>query len=195
MNAGRQVVPGPDRAALFEQAVLPHLNAAYNLARWLTRNPDDAADVVQEAYLRALRYFDGFAGEDGKAWLLSIVRHTCFTWLRRNRPAELAPLPEETEGGPRAPGAFPPRSGPGPSFWRRRGGWGGGRPGPPARPRRPGRRPAGWPRGGRWRSPPPRCSRWFWPAASAISAAWVDRGTPWCRMWSTAMSARCRPSI
>ena len=58
---------GSERAVLFEQAVLPHLNAAYNLARWLTRNPDDAADVVQEAYLRALRYFDGFAGEDGKA--------------------------------------------------------------------------------------------------------------------------------
>ena len=89
----------PDRAALFEQAVLPHLNAAFNLARWLTRNPDDASDVVQEAYLRALRYFDGFAGEDGKAWLLSIVRHTCFTWLRRNRPAELMPLAEETGDG------------------------------------------------------------------------------------------------
>jgi len=92
-------VTDPDRAALFEQAVLPHLNAAFNLARWLTRNPDDAADVVQEAYLRALRYFDGFAGEDGKAWLLSIVRHTCFTWLRRNRPAELMPLAEETGDG------------------------------------------------------------------------------------------------
>jgi len=74
--------------------MLPHLNAAYNLARWLTRNPADAEDVVQEAYLRALRYFDGFAGADGKAWLLSIVRHTCFTWLRKNRPAELAPLGE-----------------------------------------------------------------------------------------------------
>jgi RNA polymerase sigma-70 factor (ECF subfamily) len=95
----RSPVSNQDRQALFEQAVLPHLNAAYNLARWLTRNPDDAADVVQEAYLRALRYFDGFAGEDGKAWLLSIVRHTCFTWLRRNRPAELAPLPDETADG------------------------------------------------------------------------------------------------
>jgi RNA polymerase sigma-70 factor (ECF subfamily) len=80
----------------FEQAVLPHLNAAYNLARWLTRNPHDAEDVVQEAYLRAVRYYRGFSGGDGKAWLLSIVRHTCFTWLRKNRPAELAPLEEET---------------------------------------------------------------------------------------------------
>lgn len=79
----------------FEQAVLPHLNAAYNLARWLTRNPHDAEDVVQEAYLRAVRYYGGFSGGDGKAWLLSIVRHTCFTWLRKNRPAELAPLDEE----------------------------------------------------------------------------------------------------
>jgi RNA polymerase sigma-70 factor, ECF subfamily len=76
----------------FERAVLPHLNAAYNLARWLTRNEADAEDVVQEACLRAFKYFGGFAGDSGKSWLLSIVRHTCFTWLARNRPAELAPL-------------------------------------------------------------------------------------------------------
>jgi len=76
----------------FERAVLPHLNAAYNLARWLTRNDADAADVVQEACLRAFKYFGGFAGGSGKPWLLSIVRHTCFTWLAKNRPAELAPL-------------------------------------------------------------------------------------------------------
>ena len=87
---------GPARVPL-EQAVLPHLDAAYNLARWLTRNPHDAEDVVQEAYLRAVRYYGGFAGGDGKAWLLSIVRHTCFTWLRKNRPAELAPLLPESE--------------------------------------------------------------------------------------------------
>ena len=84
-----------ERSALFEQAVLPHLNAAYNLARWLTRNPDDAQDVVQEAYLRAFKYFSGFAGEDGKAWLLSIVRHACFTWLRKNRPAELTQIDDD----------------------------------------------------------------------------------------------------
>lgn len=70
----------------FEQAVLPHLDAAYNLARWLTRNSQDAEDVVQEAYLRALRYFPGFRGGDGRAWLLIIVRNTCFTWLHANRP-------------------------------------------------------------------------------------------------------------
>ena len=77
----------------FERAVLPHLGAAYNLARWLTRNEADAEDVVQEACLRALRYFDGFSGGDkAKPWLLSIVRHACFTWLAKNRPGELGPL-------------------------------------------------------------------------------------------------------
>jgi RNA polymerase sigma-70 factor (ECF subfamily) len=72
----------------FEQAVLPHLDAAYNLARWLTRNSQDAQDVVQEAYLRALRYFPGFRGGDGRAWLLIIVRNTCFTWMHANRPLQ-----------------------------------------------------------------------------------------------------------
>lgn len=71
----------------FEATVLPYLSAAYNLARWLSRNPQDAEDIVQESYLRALRSFDGFrAGGDGRAWLLGIVRNTCFTWMRRNRP-------------------------------------------------------------------------------------------------------------
>jgi RNA polymerase sigma factor (sigma-70 family) len=74
----------------FEEAVLPHLDAAYNLARWLTRNEDDAQDVVQEAYLRALRFFGGFYGSNARAWLLTIVRNTCYTWLRRNRSVELA---------------------------------------------------------------------------------------------------------
>ena len=84
---------GDRRLDDFERAVLPHLGAAYNLARWLTRNDADAEDVVQEACLRALRYFDGFSGGDkAKAWLLSIVRHACFTWLAKNRPGELSPL-------------------------------------------------------------------------------------------------------
>ena len=60
----------------FDQDVLPHLNAAYNLARWLTRNDQDAEDVVQEAYLRAFRYFEGFRGGNARAWLLKIVRNT-----------------------------------------------------------------------------------------------------------------------
>jgi RNA polymerase sigma-70 factor (ECF subfamily) len=85
----------PDRQTRFEQAVVPHLDAAYNLARWLTRNDHDAEDVVQEAYLRAFRFFDGFRGGDARPWLLAIVRNACFTWLRDNRPAELAgPLDE-----------------------------------------------------------------------------------------------------
>ena len=63
----------------FEEAVLPHLDAAYNLARWLTRNPQDAEDVVQEAYLRAFRFFGGFHGGNARAWLLKIVRNTRYT--------------------------------------------------------------------------------------------------------------------
>ena len=59
------------------------------MARWLTRNDHDAEDVVQEAYLRAFRCFDGFHGGDGRAWLLAIVRHTCYTWLQHNRGHEL----------------------------------------------------------------------------------------------------------
>src|SRR5437660_2350546 len=73
----------------FEEAVLPHLGAAYNLARWLTRDDHDAEDVVQEAYLRAFRYFDRFRGGDGRPWLLAVVRNTCYTWLKQNRAREL----------------------------------------------------------------------------------------------------------
>ena len=69
----------------FEEALLPHLNAAQNLARWLTRNPDDAQDVVQEAYLRALKFFGGFHGSDGRSWFLRIVRNTCYTWLKQKQ--------------------------------------------------------------------------------------------------------------
>jgi RNA polymerase sigma-70 factor (ECF subfamily) len=87
-----------DRVARFEQAVLPHLDAAYNLARWLTRDGHDAEDVVQEAYLRALQFFDGFHGTDGRAWLLRIVRNTCYTWLQRNRGHKLATFDEEVHG-------------------------------------------------------------------------------------------------
>jgi len=77
-----------NQLARFEQAALPHLDAAYNLARWLTRNDHDAQDVVQEAYLRALKFFSGFRGGDGRAWLLTIVRHTSYDWLRQNRRYE-----------------------------------------------------------------------------------------------------------
>src|SRR5579864_8039990 len=76
----------------FESLALPHLNAAYNLARWLTHNDHDAQDVVQEALLRAMRYMAGFRGDSARAWLLQIVRHTCYSWLKENRPAERAVL-------------------------------------------------------------------------------------------------------
>lgn len=74
-----------DKPPLFESTVLPHLDAAYNLARWLIRNDHDAQDVVQESVIRAYRFFDGFHGGDARAWLLAIVRNSCYTWLRRNR--------------------------------------------------------------------------------------------------------------
>ena len=78
-----------ERVGRFEQVILPHLDAAYNLSRWLTRSDNDAEDVTQEAFLRALRFFGTFQGENGRAWLLAIVRNTCNTWLGRNRPHEL----------------------------------------------------------------------------------------------------------
>lgn len=68
---------------------MPHLVAAYNLARWLTRNAHDAEDVVQEAYLRAFKFFGTFRGGDCRPWLLTIVRNTCYTWMQQNRAAEL----------------------------------------------------------------------------------------------------------
>ena len=77
------------RRTRFEAVALPHLDAAFSLARWLTRNDADAEDVVQEAFLRAFRFFDGFRGGSERAWLLTIVRHTCYSWLQQNRPAEV----------------------------------------------------------------------------------------------------------
>jgi RNA polymerase sigma-70 factor (ECF subfamily) len=78
-----------DHLERFEQAMLQHRDAAYNLARWLTRNEHDAQDMVQEAYLRAFKFFDGFHGADTRAWLLTIVRNTCYTWLGQNRRSQL----------------------------------------------------------------------------------------------------------
>lgn len=76
----------PAELARFEAEVLPHLSAAYRLARYLVRSADDADDVVQEALLRALKYFGGFRGEgasQSRAWLLAIVRNMAYTWRRR----------------------------------------------------------------------------------------------------------------
>ena len=88
---------------LFEEVILPHLDAAYNLACWLTRNQVDAQDVVQESCLRAFRFFDGYKGGDPKAWLLSIVRSTSRTWQRQQKhAAETVPFDEaaHTREGP-----------------------------------------------------------------------------------------------
>jgi RNA polymerase sigma factor (sigma-70 family) len=79
---------GLDKFSRFEQAILPHLDAAYNLARWLMRDENEAADAVQDACLRALRFIGGFRGGDGRSWLLAIVRNTCYSRLRRSASRE-----------------------------------------------------------------------------------------------------------
>src|SRR4026209_2584000 len=82
--------------ASFEAMMLPHMDAAHNLARWLLRNEQDAQDVVQEAFLRAFKSFSGFHGSNGRAWLLTIVRNSSYTLLKNNRVADLTtPFDEE----------------------------------------------------------------------------------------------------
>jgi RNA polymerase sigma factor (sigma-70 family) len=78
-----------DKLARFEQCIMPHMDAAYNLARWLAGNDPDAQDVVQEASLRAFKFFGGFRGGDSRSWLLRIVRNSFYDWLRQQRRAEL----------------------------------------------------------------------------------------------------------
>jgi RNA polymerase sigma-70 factor (ECF subfamily) len=82
------------RTRRFEAVALPHLSAAYNLARWICRNEADAADIVQEAVMRALQYFDSYHGGDARAWLLQIVRNSAHTWIGKNRPAGRVALDE-----------------------------------------------------------------------------------------------------
>jgi RNA polymerase sigma-70 factor (ECF subfamily) len=104
-GAGEERLQEQNKLARFERAVLPHLDAAYNLARWLVRNDADAEDLAQEAVLRAFKFFGGFHGGDGRAWLLTIVRNTCYTWLQQNRAHEpVTPFDEEVHG---AQGANP----------------------------------------------------------------------------------------
>ncbi len=97
-----------NEANQFERMVLPHLDAAYNLARWLAGNEHDAADIAQEACVRAFRFMDGHRGGDARSWLLAIVRNTAFSWLKKNRPAALVSIDEvalvELEEASAAPG-------------------------------------------------------------------------------------------
>jgi RNA polymerase sigma-70 factor (ECF subfamily) len=86
----REEIRGSSDTGNFEQVVLPHLDAAYNLARWLVRNTHDAEDIVQEAYLRAFKHFGGYQGGDARSWVLKIVRNTSYSFLKKNRPAESA---------------------------------------------------------------------------------------------------------
>jgi RNA polymerase sigma-70 factor (ECF subfamily) len=85
------------RQSRFESVVMPHLDAAYALARWLTRNDADAEDVVQEGMLRAYRYFESYREGDAKSWVLKIIRRTAYSWLERNRPAAQISLADETQ--------------------------------------------------------------------------------------------------
>jgi RNA polymerase sigma-70 factor (ECF subfamily) len=79
-------VDDQSRSRRFERLAVPHLDSAYELARWITGNPHDAEDVVQDAYLRAFRFFDAWRGDSARAWLLAIVRNAAYRWLARNRP-------------------------------------------------------------------------------------------------------------
>lgn len=99
---GSDVLDSQDQVR-FEQLVLPHLDAAFNFARWILRSRADAEDVAQEAMLRAYKFFGGFRGGDARAWLLQIVRNTCYSWLQKNRPSEDAmEFNEDLHGTPSA---------------------------------------------------------------------------------------------
>ena len=104
----RAGVAESDQLERFERLIMPHVPAAYNLARWLTRDPHDAEDVVQEATMRALRGIDAFHGGDARCWLLTIVRNTCFSWRKQNRQSQPASLIDQDVpdvGGGAAPDA------------------------------------------------------------------------------------------
>jgi RNA polymerase sigma-70 factor (ECF subfamily) len=87
-----------DERGRFERATLPHLDAAYNLARWLTRDEHAAEDVVQEAFCRAARYFAGFRGGDGRTWLLAVVRRSAYDWLQKQQTWKAVAFDEEAHG-------------------------------------------------------------------------------------------------
>ena len=94
----RGLIDPQARLKAFEALMLPHLDAAHNLARWLARSAPDAEDIVQESYLRAFRFFDGYHGGDSRSWLLTVVRNTFLTWRKRERRLSDVPLDEEKHG-------------------------------------------------------------------------------------------------
>jgi RNA polymerase sigma factor (sigma-70 family) len=96
-----------EKLCRFEEQISPHLKSAYNLAKWLTRRHEDAEDVVQEAFLRAFLAFESLRGEDAKPWLLTIVRNTSMTWLRRNRNVRATVAFEDTIESPSEPSPGP----------------------------------------------------------------------------------------
>jgi len=108
-RAGQERRLSPREQERFQANLLPYLDAAYNLARYLLHDVHEAEDAVQESCLRAIRHFEGFRGTDGRAWLLRIVRNTCFTWLRLRRGGgslaefdESLHTPEDEASGPAA---------------------------------------------------------------------------------------------
>ncbi len=95
----RSALADPQERARFEALVMPHLDAAYNLARWLVRRDAEAEDLAQEAMLRAYRFFGGFRGGDARAWLLKIVRNVSYSWLHSSRQTEAGTEFDEEEHG------------------------------------------------------------------------------------------------
>jgi len=93
-----------EQRAQFERLVMPHLDAAYNLARWLAGNDHDAEDIAQEACVRAFRFVGGCRGSDGRAWLLAIVRNTAYSWLKKNRSRSLVSIDDDELGELEDPG-------------------------------------------------------------------------------------------
>ena len=100
----------PEEQRTFEQLVLPHLKAGYNLARWILRNDRDAEDVMQEATLRAFRFLDGFSGSSPRAWLLSIVRNAAHSFLQQDRGRTLGTAFDEDRHAATASAEQPPET-------------------------------------------------------------------------------------
>src|SRR5215467_12667783 len=90
-----QVMSATESPEQFEQIVMPHLDAAYNLARWLAGNDHDAKDIAQDACMRAFRFVGGCRGSDGRAWLLTIVRNTAYSWLKKNRSQPVVSIEDD----------------------------------------------------------------------------------------------------